>query len=187
MSINTRRSNDYIVQHSRLYGDGYNLWYVNELLKSFYRTLIVADRYFLCDEEPERYVEKDFRERKIFACHHLAKELQARQMHRIDYMTIDTEGSEPDIVLDFPWQEFDVRVVQIEQLLESAFIAQAGKKEAIIRHMVANGYRHLSDFPVGGGETTQDLMFTRNLDSYLSMTGPSTKPSRIWPHEVAVA
>jgi hypothetical protein len=107
-------------------------------------------------------------------------------MHRIDYMTIDTEGSEPDIVKDFPWNDFDVRVVQIEQLLASAFPAQAGKKEGIIAHMETFGYRLLSEFPVGGGKTTQDLMFTRNLDSVLQMTAESVTPGnpfRKWPHE----
>lgn len=45
-------------------------------------------------------------------------------------MTIDTEGSEPDIVKDFPWNDFDVRVVQIEQLLESKLLFFSSGKEA---------------------------------------------------------
>jgi hypothetical protein len=36
------------------------------------------------------------------------------------HMTIDTEGSELDLVLDFPWNDFDGRVVQIEQLVDAA-------------------------------------------------------------------
>lgn len=133
--------------------------------------------------EPSRYVEEDVRDEQVFQCHHLAKELKARNMHRIDYMTIDTEGSEPDIVKDFPWNDFDVRVVQIEQLLASQFPSQVGKKEAMIAHLESFGYRLLSEFPVGGGLSTQDLIFTRNLDSVLKMTASSEKPSRIWPHE----
>ncbi len=133
--------------------------------------------------EPLRFVKDDVRALQRFKCHHLAKELKSRNMHRIDYMTIDTEGSEPEIVKDFPWDEFDVRVVQIEQLLASQFPAQAGKKEMIIAHLANFGYRLLSEFPVGGGSTTQDLIFTRNIDSYLQMTIESEKPSRFWPHE----
>ena len=123
------------------------------------------------------------RDTKAFQCHHLAKELKLRNMYRIDYMTIDTEGSEPEIVIDFPWNDFDVRVVQIEQLLASAFPSQNGKKEMIIAHLESFGYRLLSEFPVGSGKTTHDLIFTRNVDSILKMTGASDQPYRIWPHE----
>eukprot|EP00966_Prymnesium_polylepis_P246890 5709347-Prymnesium_polylepis.1 len=53
-------------------------------------------------------------------CYHLAEELRRNQMITVDYMTIDTEGSEVDIIEDFPWGDFDVKVVQIEQLDEKA-------------------------------------------------------------------
>eukprot|EP00977_Amphora_coffeiformis_P000452 scaffold114_cov175-Amphora_coffeaeformis.AAC.8 len=44
-------------------------------------------------------------------------------------MTIDTEGSELSLALDFPWDEFDIRIVQIEQLDERKYAAQKGRKQ----------------------------------------------------------
>lgn len=160
---------------SKLFSDG--------IIYSYNSTVSLLNSIFLCWTEPTRYVQEDVREIKNFKCHHLAKELKARNMDRIDYMSIDTEGSEVEIVNDFPWDEFDIRVVQIEQLLPSAFPSQVGRKEMIITKMESFGYTLLSEFPVGGGSTTQDLIFTRNLDHYLEMTKASDLPSRIWPHE----
>jgi Methyltransferase FkbM domain len=99
--------------------------------------------------------------RQAFSCHHLATELRKRNMHRIDYMTIDTEGSEPEIIQDFPWHEFDVRVVQIEQLVASKYRSQKGKKELVIQHMEQCGYTLFSVFPVSPNDT-DDLIFIRN-------------------------
>jgi hypothetical protein len=147
------------------------------------RRLTIFSLFVCFTIEPSRYAKDDVRDTQVFKCHHLANELKLRNMHRIDYMTIDTEGSEPDIVKDFPWNDFDVRNAQIEQLMASQYLAQVGKKEAMIVHLESFGYRLLSEFPVGGGKTTQDLILTRNLDSVLKMTAPSEKPSRIWPHE----
>ncbi len=94
---------------------------------------------------------------------------------RVDYMTIDTEGSELDIIKDFPWHEFDIRVVQIEQLNKILYPAQAGKKEEIINHMQQVGYELLSVYEVAKHDT-DDLMFTRNLTSVVGMS--STKHPR---------
>jgi Methyltransferase FkbM domain len=118
--------------------------------------------------------------KQTFQCHHLATELKQRQMYRIDYMTIDTEGSEPDIVQDFPWNEFDVRVVQIEQLVANRYPSQAGKKEAVIRHLQQHGYQLLSVYPVAAGDT-DDLMFVRDLMMNITTTTIlPTQPSRQW-------
>jgi hypothetical protein len=102
--------------------------------------------------------------RQTFSCHHLATELQKRNFHRIDYMTIDTEGSEPDIIEDFPWNEFDVRVVQVEQLVATKYPSQKGKKEFVISHMQQYGYTLFSVFPVTPYDT-DDLIFVRNISS----------------------
>lgn len=91
-------------------------------------------------------------------CWHLPTELRNRHVYTVDYMTIDTEGSEMTIVEDFPWREFDVKVVQIEQLDERAYPAQKGKKERIIRHMTAVGYQLLRAYTVAVGDT-EDLIF----------------------------
>mmetsp|Transcript_1942 Transcript_1942/g.4368 ORF Transcript_1942/g.4368 Transcript_1942/m.4368 type:complete len:704 (+) Transcript_1942:121-2232(+) len=111
--------------------------------------------------EPSRLVAK--RETVNATCYHLATELRNRNMTRVDYMTMDTEGSEQVIVEDFPWKEFDVRVVQIEQLNESMFPAQVGKKQAIIDHMTKSGYR-LVKVHVVALLDTDDLIFVRDDD-----------------------
>ena len=72
-------------------------------------------------------------------CFDLAAELRARGMTTVHFMTIDVEGSEPDIVEDFPWREFTIKLVQIEQLDERRHPAQRGKKARITRHMLAHG------------------------------------------------
>ena len=95
-------------------------------------------------------------------CYTLANELHQRGMTRVDYMTIDTEGSELDLVLDFPWDEFDVRVVQIEQLDEVKFHGQVGKKEKLLEHMMSHGYKLYNAFVVAMGDTV-DLILVRNL------------------------
>ena len=102
------------------------------------------------------------REKTVVKCYNLAEELHARKIHRVDYMTMDTEGSEVDLVVDFPWDDFDIRVVQIEQLVASRYPSQAGKKEKIIEHMLSHNYEFFKNYVVAPGDT-DDLMFIRNL------------------------
>jgi len=85
-------------------------------------------------------------------------------MHRVDYMTIDTEGSEALIIDDFPWRQFDVRVVQVEQLNETRFHSQAGKQEQITRRLVAEGYKLAHVIVVRRGHT-EGLIFVKNSSS----------------------
>jgi hypothetical protein len=84
-------------------------------------------------------------------------------------MTIDTEGSELEIVQDFPWNDFDIRVVMIEQLNARRYPAQAGQKQKIMQHMQSVGYKLLSVYVVADGDT-DDLIFTRNIDEFVAMT-----------------
>ena len=84
-------------------------------------------------------------------------------------MTMDTEGSELDLVLDFPWDEFDVRIVQIEQLVESKYTAQRGRKDKILKHLEKFGYKLLSVYGVDPYDT-DDLILTRNVDEFLAQT-----------------
>lgn len=86
-------------------------------------------------------------------------------------MTIDTEGSELALVQDFPWDEFDIRIVQIEQLDERRYTAQRGRKDKIIRHLTNHGYKLLSVYAVAAYDT-DDLIFTRNVDAFLNGTRP---------------
>lgn len=108
---------------------------------------------------------------RTYTCLHLAEELRKRGWNRIDYMTIDTEGSELSLVLDFPWNEFDVRVIQVEQLSEVKFRAQKGRKDKIIQHLQSVGYKLLSVYPVARYDT-DDLILTRNVDDFIAQTSP---------------
>ena len=91
-------------------------------------------------------------------CYELAAELRRHNRTLVDYMTIDTEGSEVSVVEDFPWREFTVKVVQIEQLHEGRYPAQRGKKARIIRHMTSMGYRYHLAYNVATFDT-EDLIF----------------------------
>lgn len=110
--------------------------------------------------EPERANHR--RDVETFACLHLAQELKENNISRVDYMTIDTEGSEIEILKDFPWNEFDVRVVQVEQLNEMSFPSQRGRKQEIIDYMTSMGYTLYSVFVVSEFDT-DDLIFVRNI------------------------
>ena len=78
-------------------------------------------------------------------------------------MTIDTEGSELSIVEDFPWAEYDVRVVQIEQLDELRYKAQRGREARITAHMRANGFELQNRFVVQQRDTF-DLVYVPKRD-----------------------
>ena len=91
-------------------------------------------------------------------CYHLAAELRRANVRVVDYMTIDTEGSEPEIVEDFPWSQFEVSIVQIEQLDERGFPAQRGKKDRVVRHMTSQGYDFYRAYTVAVRDT-EDLIF----------------------------
>jgi FkbM family methyltransferase len=46
-------------------------------------------------------------------CHVLSDLLTRAGIRRVDYMSIDTEGSELQIIRGFPWDQFEVDVVQV--------------------------------------------------------------------------
>jgi FkbM family methyltransferase len=104
-------------------------------------------------------------------CFHLADELRAHGIQTVDYMTIDTEGSEADIIEDFPWAEFNIEVVQIEQLHEGGYPAQRGKKARIQRAMARNGYTFVEAYEVARRDT-EDLIFTRNVATAANASHP---------------
>ena len=101
---------------------------------------------------------REFEKVLTVKCWHLPTELRKRGVYTVDYMTIDTEGSELSIVRDFPWHEFDVKLVQIEQLDAHQYPSQRGKKEDTIRHMNSVGYDFVEAFQVARGDT-EDLIF----------------------------
>ena len=97
----------------------------------------------------------------VVRCYHLAHELRRHHVVTVDYMTIDTEGREFDIIEDFPWKEFEVKVVQIEQLDERRYPAQKGRRDRIRRFMVSQGYTLLNTYTVAQVDT-EDLIFVLN-------------------------
>jgi len=119
------------------------------------------------------------------SCYHLATELRSLNMHHVDYMTIDTEGTEQLIIEDFPWHEFNIRVVQIEQLNERRYPAQRGKKQAIIDFMVNKmNYTLLSVYVVAQMDT-DDLIFIKDPDDAASFKDPDDATSNITAKEAS--
>ena len=119
------------------------------------------------------------------SCYHLATELRSINMHHVDYMTIDTEGTEQLIIEDFPWQEFNIRVVQIEQLNERRYPAQRGKKQAIIDFMVNKmNYTLLSVYVVAQMDT-DDLIFIKDPDDAASFIKADNATSNITAKEAS--
>ena len=123
---------------------------------------------FLRTYEPKRY--KILVEQVEVPCYSLAALLREQARTEIDYMTIDTEGSELDIVRSFPWDEFTVRLVQIELLHARTFPAHACRREAITSHLVAHGYTLLRTYVVAP-RNTDDLMFTLDRSARRSLQG----------------
>ena len=99
----------------------------------------------------------------VVPCHYLPDLLERHGLRRVDYMTIDTEGSELSIVEDFPWAEYDVRVVQIEQLDERVYTAQRGREARITAHMRAHGFELQNRFVVQQRDTF-DLIYVPMRD-----------------------
>jgi len=107
-------------------------------------------------------------------CLHLADLLRQNNYNRVDFMSIDTEGSEEGIIKDFPWDEFDVRYVQIEQLAPESFPAQRGRQQRIERHMRAHSYTMVRRIVVADRDT-YDLVFERGRGAALK---PLPKPNQ---------
>lgn len=94
-------------------------------------------------------------------CLRLAQQLRIHNMSTVDYMTIDTEGSEFSIMLDFPWRQFEVGMVQVEVLDEIAFPSMAGNTQRIVCHMQRRCYSVRKMYTVAADDT-YDLIFVRN-------------------------
>jgi len=62
----------------------------------------------------------------------------------VDFMTVDVEGGEAGIILSFPWDDFVVDVVLVEQLIRWDEAVNA-KKDSIIAHLDSMGYDHVDD------------------------------------------
>jgi FkbM family methyltransferase len=100
--------------------------------------------------------------RETVPCHELQDVLREAGVRRVDYMSIDTEGSELDVVRRFPWHEFDVRVVQIEVVEQSAQ-SRRNRDELIAAFEVPGGYELDAELEVSVSQFTTDLVFRRKV------------------------
>jgi len=96
-------------------------------------------------------------------CHVLSDLLTRTGIRRVDYMSIDTEGSELQIIRGFPWDQFEVDVVQVEAIVRSA--EEIAVRDAIIVAMKRAGYVLDQVLDVVREQYTTDLVF-RKLGTY---------------------
>ncbi len=112
--------------------------------------------------DPQRLAEEETRTGgklpvKLVTCHFLPDLLKEAGFHHIDFMTVDIEGGEAEVILAFPWDEFVVDVVLVEQLIRWDKNVNA-KKDAIIEHLESFGYEHVDDIVFND---TMDMVFKR--------------------------
>ncbi|KAI9202757.1 uncharacterized protein BJ171DRAFT_513134 [Polychytrium aggregatum] len=77
-------------------------------------------------------------------------------LRRVNYMSVDTEGSELSSLMTFPWSKVVVDLVGVEILVGSE-PGRAENRQQIISFMGRNGYEPVHEFTVGGD--THDLFF----------------------------
>jgi len=65
--------------------------------------------------------------------------LKRNHIHSVDYMTIDVEGGEWKIITSFPWEDFDIKVVDIEDNYETYDIQSEMEK---------HGYRKIAHLEI---------------------------------------
>jgi len=110
--------------------------------------------------DPELYPEhrKQLLVKKVTVkCYTLNELLTESGFRYIDYMSIDTEGSEYSIIEAFDFNLFVVDLIQIEVLMGALDL-----KKKIHDLMISKGYDHIEDFVVTPKDTW-DLIFRRNV------------------------
>ena len=85
--------------------------------------------------------------------------LEENNMFHVDYMTVDTEGSEIDILETFRFDKFDVTYIQVERNMKT--IAQKKRKNYLIRFMKKNGYELEKVFDIGNKAI--DVLFKKSI------------------------
>jgi hypothetical protein len=63
--------------------------------------------------------------------------IQNQAPQKIDYLSIDTEGSELEILSNFDFQRFEVNVLTVEHNFVSI------SREALYRHLTNHGFRRV--------------------------------------------
>ena len=102
------------------------------------------------------------------ACFSLATVLELFEISHVNYLSVDTEGSELEALKGFPWSNVSVDVVGVEILTGTP--ARAIKEAAIRQFLGDNGFEPLIDDVLD--ESTKDSFFVparkqlRNVNSY---------------------
>jgi hypothetical protein len=102
---------------------------------------------------PERYAQHVKQEKEI-PCYTLEEVLVEAGLYKIDYMIVDTEGSEVDILQSLNFTLFWIDVLQVELVL-----LHKERKKALERLMEEKGYRFISALPLGFD--TYDYVYKR--------------------------
>lgn len=79
-------------------------------------------------------------------------------VRHINYLSVDTEGSELMILETFPFDRITADLVGVESLKGTE--ARSQLRAGIIAHMESKGYKVAHTHPIDGGADTEDLMFT---------------------------
>jgi len=90
-------------------------------------------------------------------CYTLNELLTTAGIRYVDYMSVDTEGSELSIIEKFDFEKFVVDIIQIEVLMGEKEI-----KRKIHELMISKGYDHIEDYVVTPNDTW-DLIYKRNV------------------------
>jgi FkbM family methyltransferase len=88
-------------------------------------------------------------------CVDLNAVLQENNFNHVDYMTVDTEGSEIEILETFQFHRFDITYIQVERNVKTR--EQREKKDYLIQLMKKNGYYTKKIFDIGNNAV--DILF----------------------------
>lgn len=88
-------------------------------------------------------------------CHTLRKIVKQFGIKRINYLSVDTEGSELPALKTFPFDEVTVDVIGVEALLGSP--DRDAKKEQLIAYMISQNYVVLEEYKFA--DDTADVFF----------------------------
>jgi hypothetical protein len=72
-------------------------------------------------------------------CFPLSSLLFAIKQTRVDYLSLDVEGLELEVLETIPWNELDIRILSVE------YRHLRRGKQALINHMTSHGYRLYAD------------------------------------------
>ena len=103
-------------------------------------------------------------------CVDLNNVLKEQNMFHVDYMTVDTEGSELAILKTFDFDTFDVTFVQVERNVKTK--AQRDEKDRLIRFMKSKGYGLEKVFNIGNQAV--DVLF-RKIPKWVELWGKKDK------------